>query len=98
MLTYGAVRSAGAAGCEADSCCIHVRRGGCRDLKSLRQEISILKTLTHENIIALFSAFETDKSFCVITEFATGDLFRLLQARKRLTEREVCGPAHGLSP
>lgn len=32
-----------------------------RDIKGLRQEISILRTLHHDNIIALYESFETDK-------------------------------------
>ena len=60
-----------------------------RDMKGLRQEVEIMRRLDHDNIIQLFEALETDKSFCVITEFAKGDLFRLLQDRRRFREDEV---------
>ena len=42
------------------------------DLKSLRQEIEILRTLRHENIIRMLDDFETPTDFCVVTEFAQG--------------------------
>jgi serine/threonine protein kinase len=60
-----------------------------REIKSLRQEISILRTLDHENIIRLYDSFETERNFCVITEYANGDLFNLLQERRRLREDHV---------
>ena len=50
------------------------------DIKNLRQEIGILRTLNHENIILMFDAFETERDFCVVTEFAQGELFDILQS------------------
>ena len=41
-----------------------------KDIRNLRQEISILRTLNHENIILMFDAFETEREFCVVTEYA----------------------------
>ena len=41
-----------------------------KDIRNLRQEIAILRTLNHENIILMFDAFETDREFCVVTEYA----------------------------
>lgn len=41
-----------------------------KDLKSLRQEINILRTLNHENIILLLDWFETKSEICVVTEYA----------------------------
>jgi fused-like protein len=41
-----------------------------KDLMNLRREIDILKKLMHENIIMLLDAFETNREFCVVTEFA----------------------------
>ena len=41
-----------------------------KDLKSLRQEIEILRELRHENIIMMLDSFETKSEFCVVTEFA----------------------------
>lgn len=43
-----------------------------KDLQALRQEISILKGLQHENIIRMLDSFETKTDFCVVTEFAQG--------------------------
>ena len=43
-----------------------------KDIKSLRQEIEILRTLRHENIIRMLDSFETKTDFCVVTEFAQG--------------------------
>jgi len=60
-----------------------------RDIKGLRQEISILRQLHHDNVIALFDDFETEKHFVVVTEYARGDLFRVLQDRRTLKEDEV---------
>ena len=50
-----------------------------KDVRNLRQEIGILRKLNHENIILMFDAFETDRDFCVVTEYAPGELFDILQ-------------------
>jgi len=60
-----------------------------KDIRNLRQEIKILRTLNHENIILMFDAFETDREFCVVTEYAQGELFDILQDDQRLTEGTV---------
>jgi fused-like protein len=60
-----------------------------KDIKNLRQEIAILRTLNHENIILMFDAFETEREFCVVTEYAQGELFDILQDDQRLPERTV---------
>ena len=44
-----------------------------KDVRSLRQEIEILRGLRHENIIQMLDAFETKSDFCVVTEFAQGE-------------------------
>ena len=41
-----------------------------KDLEGLRGEIDILRRLNHENIILLLDAFETEKEFVMVTEFA----------------------------
>eukprot|EP00898_Chlorokybus_atmophyticus_P002887 jgi/Chlat1/359/Chrsp10S00049 len=41
-----------------------------KDIKSLRQEIEILRNLRHENIIHMLDTFETKEEFCVVMEFA----------------------------
>ncbi|GAM18589.1 hypothetical protein SAMD00019534_017640 [Acytostelium subglobosum LB1] len=57
-----------------------------KDIKSLRQEIDILKKLSHPNIIQLVDSFETSNEFCVITEYAQGDLYRIIKEDKILPE------------
>ena len=61
------------------------RRGGphCpQDIRSLRQEIEILRGLKHEHIIEMSDAFETKSEFCVVTEFAQGELFEVRRPLK----------------
>lgn len=60
-----------------------------KDIKNLRQEIGILRKLNHENIILMFDAFETERDFCVVTEYAQGELFDILQDDQRLPEKTV---------
>lgn len=43
-----------------------------KDIRNLRQEIEILRTLKHENIVQMLDTFETKEEFCVVTEFAQG--------------------------
>ncbi len=43
---------------------------GEKELRNLRQEISILKKLNHENIILLLDSYETANEFCVVMEYA----------------------------
>ena len=43
-----------------------------KELEALRQEIEILKTLRHENIIRMLDSFETKTDIVVVTEFAQG--------------------------
>ncbi|XP_058074020.1 serine/threonine-protein kinase TIO [Magnolia sinica] len=60
-----------------------------KEIHSLRQEIEILKKLKHENIIEMLDAFETPQEFCVVTEFAQGELFEILEDDKCLPEEQV---------
>ena len=60
-----------------------------RDLLNLRREIEILRALNHENIILMLDAFETRREFCVVTEYAQGELFQILEDDKCLPEEEV---------
>ncbi|KRX03291.1 Protein kinase-like domain [Pseudocohnilembus persalinus] len=60
-----------------------------KDLANLRQEIEILKLMKHENIVLLLDAFETMHEFCIVTEFAQGELFEILEDDKSLPESEV---------
>ncbi|XP_022765493.1 serine/threonine-protein kinase TIO [Durio zibethinus] len=60
-----------------------------KDIHNLRQEIEILRKLKHENIIEMVDSFESQQEFCVVTEFAQGDLFQILEDDKCLPEEQV---------
>ncbi|KAE8894881.1 Serine/threonine-protein kinase [Phytophthora fragariae] len=60
-----------------------------RDLENLRQEINILRRLNHCNIIAMLDSFETDGEFCMVTEYAQGELFQVLEDEHSLPEEEI---------
>ena len=45
--------------------------------------------MKHENIIAMVDSFETKAEFCVVTEFAQGELFEILEDDTSLPEEEV---------
>ncbi|GLJ38435.1 hypothetical protein SUGI_0782730 [Cryptomeria japonica] len=60
-----------------------------KDIDNLRQEIEILRQLKHENIIEMLDAFESPQEFCVVTEFAQGELFEILEDDKCLPEAQV---------
>ena len=56
----------------------------------IRTEIEILKKIKHPNLIECYGTFETDKSFCIITEYCSkGDLFDYVQKRGHLAECEA---------
>ncbi|XWS08043.1 hypothetical protein CRYUN_Cryun41cG0043600 [Craigia yunnanensis] len=60
-----------------------------KDIHNLRQEIEILRKLKHENIIEMIDSFESQQEFCVVTEFAQGDLFQILEDDKCLPEEQI---------
>ena len=82
-----------------------------KELKNLKHEIEILRSLHHENIIELLDSYETDKEvklskircynakliykICfshkvvVVTEYADGELFGLLEDDGTLPEEQV---------
>ncbi|KAJ4959545.1 hypothetical protein NE237_026656 [Protea cynaroides] len=60
-----------------------------KDILNLRQEIEILRKLKHENIIEMLDSFESPQEFCVVTEFAQGELFEILEDDKCLPEEQV---------
>ncbi|XP_052178998.1 serine/threonine-protein kinase TIO isoform X2 [Diospyros lotus] len=60
-----------------------------KDIHNLRQEIEILRKLKHENIIEMLDSFESPQEFCVVTEFAQGELFEILEDDKCLPEAQV---------
>lgn len=59
------------------------------ELAALRQEIEILRTLRHENIVLMLDYFETESEICVVTEFAQGELFDILEDDRSLPEEVV---------
>ena len=60
-----------------------------KEMEDLRREINILRNLKHDNIILLLDAFETTTHFCVVMEYARGELFQILQQDGRLPESLV---------
>lgn len=60
-----------------------------KELHNLRQEIEILRKLKHDNIIEMLDSFESPQEFCVVTEFAQGELFEVLEDDKFLPEDQV---------
>ncbi|XP_057970739.1 serine/threonine-protein kinase TIO [Malania oleifera] len=60
-----------------------------KDIHNLRQEIEILRKLKHENIIQMLDSFEGPQEFCVVTEFAQGELFEILEDDNFLPEEQV---------
>lgn len=68
-----------------------IRKGGKpdKDIRRLRGEIEILKTLRHENIILMLDCYETPSDFVVVTEYAQGELFQILEADHTLPEGEI---------
>ncbi|KAJ7388729.1 Serine/threonine-protein kinase 36 [Desmophyllum pertusum] len=60
-----------------------------KELKNLQREIDIMRNLEHENIIKLLDSFETPKEVCVVTEYAEGELFQILEDDGSLPEQQV---------
>jgi len=60
-----------------------------KDIRNLRQEIEILRSLRHENIIQMLDTFETKTKFVVVTELAHGELFEILEDDNCLPEECV---------
>ena len=66
-----------------------IRGKSAKELSNLRQEIEILKKLRHKNIILLLEWFETKKEICLVTEYAQGELFEILDEDKKMSEKQV---------
>ncbi|KAM9332547.1 serine/threonine-protein kinase 36 [Pholidichthys leucotaenia] len=60
-----------------------------KELRSLKREIEIMRGLRHPNIIRLFDSFETETEVVVVTEYAEGQLFQILQDDGNLPECQV---------
>ncbi|KAK6192112.1 hypothetical protein SNE40_003650 [Patella caerulea] len=60
-----------------------------KELRSLRREIEIMRGLHHENIIEMLDSFETNKEVVVVTDYAEGELFQILEDDGNLPEEQV---------
>ncbi|KAL5255060.1 hypothetical protein ACHWQZ_G014481 [Mnemiopsis leidyi] len=67
-----------------------------KELMSLRKEIDIMRGLKHDNIITLLDSFDTENEVCVVTDFADGELFHILEDDQKLPEEVVHHIAHQL--
>ncbi|MGH0173753.1 UNVERIFIED_CONTAM: hypothetical protein FKN15_000697 [Acipenser sinensis] len=60
-----------------------------KELRSLKREIEIMRGLMHPNIVLLLDSFETDREVVVVTEYAEGELFQILEDDGNLPESRV---------
>ncbi|XP_071178743.1 serine/threonine-protein kinase 36-like isoform X5 [Mytilus edulis] len=60
-----------------------------KELRNLRREIEIMRNLHHTNIIEMLDSFETDKEVVVVTDYAEGELFQILEDDGSLPEEQV---------
>lgn len=58
-------------------------------MSSLREEINILQKLRHQNIVLMLDWFETKTEFGVVTEYAQGELFEILEEDGKLSEDQI---------
>ncbi|KAF9993996.1 hypothetical protein BGZ79_001280 [Entomortierella chlamydospora] len=60
-------------------------------INKIGREISVLRTIRHPNIIALFDVIETDRYIGIVIEYASGgELFDHILAHRYLKERDAC--------
>ncbi|NWR22329.1 STK36 kinase, partial [Emberiza fucata] len=60
-----------------------------KELKNLQREIEIVRNLHHPNIIQMLDSFETAKEVVVVTDYAEGELFQILEDDGTLPENQV---------
>ncbi|KAK7088085.1 serine/threonine-protein kinase 36-like isoform X2 [Littorina saxatilis] len=60
-----------------------------KELRGLRREIEIMRGLHHDNIIEMLDSFDTDKEVVVVTDYAEGELFQILEDDGSLPEAQV---------
>ncbi|KAJ8267031.1 hypothetical protein GJAV_G00137520 [Gymnothorax javanicus] len=60
-----------------------------KELRSLKREIDIMRGLRHPNIVLLLDSFETEREIVVVTEYAEGELFQILEDDGNLPETRV---------
>lgn len=69
---------------------IIVKRGReAKELKGLKRECEIQRTLNHPNIIRMLDSFETDDSIVVISEYVDRELSQILNQEGQLCEARV---------
>ncbi|MEJ1272036.1 serine/threonine kinase 36 [Cricetulus griseus] len=57
-----------------------------KELRNLQREIEIMRGLWHPNIVHMLDSFETDKEVVVVTDYAEGELFQILEDDGKLPE------------
>ncbi|VTJ61617.1 Hypothetical predicted protein [Marmota monax] len=57
-----------------------------KELRNLQREIEIMRGLRHPNIVHMLDSFETDKEVVVVTDYAEGELFQILEDDGKLPE------------
>nr|KAG5700609.1 hypothetical protein BaRGS_015405 [Batillaria attramentaria] len=60
-----------------------------KELRGLRREIEIMRGLHHDNIIEMLDSFDTEKEVVVVTDYAEGELFQILEDDGSLPEEQV---------
>ncbi|KAM9189314.1 serine/threonine-protein kinase 36 isoform 2-T2 [Mergus octosetaceus] len=60
-----------------------------QELRSLRREMEVMRGLRHPNIVRMLDSFETDQEVVVVTEYAEGELFQILEDDGSLPEEQV---------
>ena len=60
-----------------------------KEVKGLRHEIDIMRTLSHPNIVQMLDSYDTPNEIVVVTEFAQGELFQILQDDRTLPQDQV---------
>ncbi|KAM8791963.1 serine/threonine-protein kinase 36 isoform 1-T1 [Rhynchonycteris naso] len=60
-----------------------------KELRNLQREIDIMRGLRHPNIVHMLDSFETDKEVVVVTDYAEGELFQILEDDGKLPEDQV---------
>ena len=55
-----------------------------KDISRVKNEIALLKSVRHRNLVQLYEVIETEKSVLLVTEYVEqGELFRLIIKEKK---------------
>ncbi|CAH2308317.1 serine threonine- kinase 36 [Pelobates cultripes] len=60
-----------------------------KELQGLKREIQIMRDLKHPNIVRMLDSCETEREVVVVTEYAEGELFQILEDDGNLSEELV---------